>query len=601
MHGLAKYYKIMNDTVATQKSKLDRKNLSLRLIGLAKPFSKEILIGMIFLVGGSFINLLFPEVIRRLLNAENLTYISQNTTTVILGLVLLITLQGFCFYWRSYIFGMVGHKAVAKLRKDLFKSLVTQDVEFFDTQRAGDLVSRLATDTVQVQTAVSLNISVLLRYGIQVIVGIILMAFMSVRLTLVIIILLPILIGISIFLGKKLKAASKAMQAELGKANIVAEETLYGVRTVKAFTQEFFEQGRYGSAIDNTLALARFRTWVAAFFASFTSVLMNGAIVAILAIGISLMNQGNLSIGDLTAFLLYGILVAISFAFLSSTFAEFSQALGAADRIFEIIDRDTKVERIGNQAKTNINNGEIIFDNISFAYPSRPDHEVLRSISFTALPGQSVALVGPSGGGKSTIVSLILRYYDPNSGEIIIDGNKIKDIDPSILRSSMAIVAQDPEIFSVTIEEILRYGKNEASQSEMEQACRDANLLEFIESLPKKFATHVGDKGIQLSGGQKQRLAIARAVLKNPKILILDEATSALDSANESLVQEAIHRVMKGRTTIAIAHRLSTVKNSDQILVIKDGQIVERGNHSELISKNGVYFELVTKQELRPS
>lgn len=570
-----------------------------RVFSLAVPYWKELAFGMIFLLGGSGINLLFPEIIRRLMDTKNFDLILENSTLILGGLCLLIALQGVCFYGRSFIFGLVGHKAVASVRKQLYEALVGQEVAFFDKNRAGDLVSRLASDTVLLQTAVSLNISVLIRYGIQVIVGIILMAWISIKLTIVLLLLLPVLIGISAVLGKKLRAASKKMHEELGKANIIAEETLYGVRTVKAFVQEGNEALRYGGAIDETLAMARLRTWIAAFFASFSSVLMNISIVLVLGFGLYLLKDNTISVGSLTAFLLYGLIVAVSFAFLSGTYGEFSQALGAADRIFEIIDRSPEIERTKSSSLFSISKGEVSFNSVTFAYPSRPEIDVIKNISFSISSGHSLALVGPSGSGKTTITNLLFRFYDPKQGEILIDGVNIASISPAELRGSMAVVAQDPEIFSVTIEQILRYGKPTASQEELRNACKDANILEFIETLPNKFQTHVGDKGVQLSGGQRQRLAIARAILKNPKILVLDEATSSLDSANEALIQEALERIMRGRTTIVIAHRLSTVKNVNSILVLREGSIVERGTHSELISNGGLYKELVDKQELR--
>ena len=586
-----KSYRDMSDNKKSQNMR--------RVVGLALPYWRELSIGMLFLIGGSGINLLFPEIIRRLLDSTNFNYLVDNLSLVILGLIALIIIQGLCFYGRSYIFGFVGHKAVAGLRKQLYSSLVGQDVEFFDKNRAGDLVSRLASDTVLLQTAVSLNISVLIRYSIQVIVGIALMAWISVWLTLVLILILPILVGISAVLGKKLKSASKKMQEELGKANMIAEETLYGVRTVKAFAQEKNESSRYGQAIDATLAMAKIRAWVAAFFASFSSVLMNLAIVLVLGFGIYLLKLGTISMGSLTAFLLYGVIVAVSFAFIASTYSEFAQSLGAAERVFEIIDHKPIIEGRATTKSSLISQGSVSFKNVSFSYPSRPEKAVLNNISFEVGSGQSIALVGPSGSGKTTIINLLLSFYNPSSGTICIDNVDISTMRPGEFREQVAIVAQDPEIFSVTIEEILRYGKPAASMEELRAACADANILEFIESLPSQFKTHVGDKGVQLSGGQRQRLAIARAILKNPKILILDEATSSLDSANEALIQQALERIMRGRTTIVIAHRLSTVKNVDNILVLKDGSVTESGPHSSLIEQGGLYRQLVEKQELR--
>ena len=575
------------------------KNLGKRLFSLALPHKGTLLAALFFLAGATGINLLFPELIRRLLNLEEKSYLIDNLESIALVLVTLFGIQALCIYMRSYLLGIVGQKVVAKLRQDLFTALIQQEIAFFDRQRIGDLVSRLASDTTLVQSAVSTSISVFIRYSLQVLIGMALMLSISIELTLAIIVILPLLVTVSIYLGKKLKRLSKAVQEQLGLANVVAEETTYSARTVKAFGKEAYESKRYSLAIDRALELGIKRTKVSAFLQSFVSFLMNAAIVLVMFYGIYMVQSSPLSVGDLTGFLLYGVLVAVSFAFLAGTYSDFTQAMGASERIFEILDRepDLPVPKAPDNLPSPAR-GEVTFDDVSFEYPSRPGERVIDTISFRLMQGETLALVGPSGAGKSTVVALILRFYDASSGRITFDGFDIRRVSTHALRSRIAVVSQEPEVFSATIAENLRYGKLDAPTEELEAVCEQANLLEFIQGLSNGFNTHVGDRGIQLSGGQKQRLAIARAMLKNPALLLLDEATSALDSENERLVQDAIRSLMKNRTTLVIAHRLSTVKNADQLIVLDHGRVVQQGKHETLREAEGLYSQLVARQEL---
>ncbi|RMD87892.1 MAG: ABC transporter ATP-binding protein [Candidatus Dadabacteria bacterium] len=571
-----------------------------RLLSLALPHKWELLGGMVFLLGGAAINLCFPQIIRGLINSAGKGIAASHPSEVVLVLVGLIALQGICFYGRSYLFGIVGHKVVAEVRNSLFSRLIRQDISFFDAQRAGDLVSRLASDTLLLQNAVSIHLSVFARYGIQIIAGIVLMATISVRLTLAIVAVLPILIGFSAIFGARLKRATRAMQEALGKATSVSEEVLYGIRTVKAFCKEKVEENRYANHISESLKRAFDRTRISATLSSTATVLMNVSIVLVVWYGIELVRGGAMGVGDLAAFLLYGMIVAVSFAFFVHTLSEFYQALGGAERIFSAMDAVPVIE-VTTSGKTDFSRseGRVEFQDVRFSYPSRPEREVLKGISFSANKGDTVALVGPSGAGKSTVISLLLRFYDVSSGAVLIDGINVKDLPPESIRERIGLVSQDPDIFSVTIREVLMYGKGSASEDELIEACRKANIYDFIQDLPQGLDTFVGDRGVQLSGGQKQRLAIARAMLKDPQILVLDEATSSLDSRNEQIIQEALYRLMKGRTTIIIAHRLSTIRNADQVLVMNEGEIIEHGSHDELVKLNGLYKELVSRQQLR--
>jgi ATP-binding cassette subfamily B protein len=573
-----------------------------RVILLAKPHAGKLCIGLLALAGGAAINLLLPEVIRRILNQPEPGYLAAHSIEIGFALILLFAIQALCFYFRSFFFGVVGQRVVASIRDRLYTSIIRQDIEFFDSNRVGDLVSRISSDCSLLQDAVSLRLSVFIRYGIQVSAGIVLMSLISLRLTFAIVLTLPVLIGFSIVLGKRLKALSRLQQKELGLATNIAEETISGVRIVNAFNRQEYEGGRFQNAANKVLDAGIQRTGVAAFFASFVSFIMNGCIVVIMLYGVTLVSSDSLTIGDLSAFMLYGLIVAVSFSFLSSGYAEFVQALGAAERVFEVIDRQppppTRGEPEALATSAEKKAGDILFEGASFSYPSRPDIEVLSKVSFQVPSGKTVALVGPSGAGKSTIVNLLLRFYDPAEGEILFDGVDIRDVTPADLRKQIAIVPQETELFATSIAENLRYGKGEATLDELRDVAKKASLLEFIEGLPDGFDTPVGERGVQLSGGQKQRLAIARAMLRNPRLLILDEATSSLDSENEHLVQLALGELMSGRSALVIAHRLSTIRNADSVIVLDNGKVVQSGTHDELCESPGLYQQLVKRQDL---
>lgn len=570
-----------------------------RLVALVRPHLGTFVVAMLGLAIGSGINLLFPEIVRRLIDGPYTTFFSEHRFAVGGGLILLFALQGTGFYLRSYYFGVIGQRVVATLRRELFESVLLQEVSFFDERRTGDLVSRLHADTQLIQDAVSLRLSILIRYALQVVVGIALMVWLSPRLTLAIVLFVPLLVFFSIFLGRKLRRLSRAQQSELGRATDVAEETFAAIRVVKAFARESFENTRYDTVNANVLALGVQRTGVSAFFSSFVSFLMNTCIVLVLLYGLSIVGSGALSSGDLTAFLLYGVIVAVSFAFIASTWAEIMQTAGAAERIFEILDL-TAPRPLPTAAAPRLVawRGDVEFDRVSFAYPTRPSVSVLNGVTFRLAPGESTALVGPSGSGKSTIVSLLLGFYPTSHGQIRCGGHDIDRLSLEELRRRIAIVPQEPQLFATTIADNLRYGKETATLDELREACAQANILEFIESLPDRFATPVGERGVQLSAGQKQRLVIARAMLKDPTLLILDEATSALDSENEYLVQKALTSLLENRTALIIAHRLSTIKNCDHLLVMEQGRIVQSGTHETLSRGPGLYSQLVARQEL---
>ncbi|MCX6130130.1 MAG: ATP-binding cassette domain-containing protein, partial [Proteobacteria bacterium] len=405
----------------------------------------------------------------------------------------------------------------------------------------------------------------------------------------------PIAIGTAMF-GKKIRRISRDVQDALAETGIVAEETISGIRTVRAFAKESFEVERYTKALQRSFQLARKRISSIAVITAVAGLLGYSAIVGVLWYGGRLVIAGQMSVGDLSSFILYAMTVAISVGALGSLWTDFMSATGAAKRVFELLDQKPTIGLRAGLSLPQVE-GRLDFHLVNFSYPTRPDIAVLKKLQLSIAPGEVVALVGPSGSGKSTVAALITRFYDPISGHISLDGHDLRELDGNWLRQQIGVVSQDPVLLSASIAENIRYGKINASEQDLHRAAKAANAHEFIESFPDGYATIVGERGIQLSGGQRQRVAIARAMLKDPRVLILDEATSALDAESEHLVQEALERLMQGRTTVVIAHRLSTVRNANRVLVIQNGEIVESGTHENLMAdRNGLYFKLVNRQ-----
>lgn len=496
---------------------------------------------------------------------------------------------------RYYLFTLAGEKIVIALRQRLFSQILWQEVSFFDFNRTGELMSRLSSDCASLQNTVSVNISMTFRNLGQVLGGLGFMFYTSWKLSLIMLVLLPPTALSAALFGRRIRRVSKSFQGSLAEASIVAEETIFGVRTVKSFVQEEHELGRYQSSLTRALGFARSRVFAITQFMTVVSILGSAAICFVLWFGGRQVILEKMTGGDLTQFLLYLVIVAIGVASLGSLWGDLMSGVGASLRVFEILEQVPEVSDQGDEI-SNLQ-GEIEFKNVHFTYPSRPQREVIRDLSFKIEPGQMVALVGASGGGKSTIGHLLARFYDVSKGEIRLDNQPLNDLSLQWLRQRVGIVSQEPLLISSTILENICYGKPNASFEEVKEAAIAANAFDFIDGFSEGFETLVGEKGVQLSGGQKQRVAIARAVLKDPKILILDEATSNLDAESEALVQEALHRLMQSRTTLVIAHRLSTVKNADQILVIEEGRVVQAGTHDRLAQdSNGLYYRLLNRQ-----
>lgn len=569
----------------------------MRLLSLSRDEWPILFKGMVFLFISSAALMVYPQYIKVIIDEAMKTKDMSGLNIAALVAMAVFIIQAIASSLRYYYFTIAGEKTVKRLRSKLFSQIISQEMPFFDFSKTGELLGRLSADTAILQNALSVNISMLIRSGFQALGGLSLLFYTSTKLTLFILLILPpIGILVAIF-GKKVKAFSKSTQDALALSSAVAEESLSGVRTVKAFAQESWEINRYDEQLQTSFELSRKKIRVVANFTGLVSVLGFLAIVFIVWYGGKLVIQNEMSIGTLTSYILYVITVAFSAGLLGSLYTDFMSAFGAAHRVFELIEKSTVgIENFNKPLKT-ISKGQIDIQQAQFAYPARPEVTILNSLSLSIAAQETVAIVGSSGGGKSTIAQLLMRFYDLDDGDILIDQKSIKDYDLYALRNQIGIVSQEPILISESIEDNIRYGKPEASFEEVAEAAKLAYAYDFIKAFPEGFKTLVGEKGVQLSGGQKQRVAIARAILKDPKILILDEATSALDSESESLVQKALENLRKSRTTLIIAHRLSTVKNADKIFVLNQGKMVQVGTHEELMAmKDGFYHKLIEKQ-----
>lgn len=577
--------------------KNNNRTFFVKLLNLSRDEWPILIKGMIFLLVSSAALMVYPQYIKTIIDEALKTKdLNALNMAALLALVVFV-IQAITSSLRYYYFTLAGEKTVKRLRAQLFSQIISQEMPFFDFSKTGELLGRLSADTAVMQNALSVNISMLLRNLFQAIGGIVLLFITSTKLTIFILLLIPPLAFLVAVFGKRVKAISRSTQDALAVSSAVAEESLSGVRTVKAFAQERWESERYQQQLDKSFKLSVNKILEITKFTGAVSLIGFSAIVFIVWFGGKLVIQGELSIGTLTSYILYVMTVAFSAGMLGSLYSDFMSAFGAGHRIFELLEASTVKEENFNKSLKTISEGLIEFKNVDFSYPARPDAIVLNQLTFTINPNETIAIVGPSGSGKSTIAQLLMHFYDLNSGQLLIDNKDIKNFDLYTLRNQIGIVSQEPILISESIEDNIRYGRPDASLEEVYAASKLAYAHDFITNFPDGYKTLVGEKGVQLSGGQKQRVAIARAILKNPKILILDEATSALDSESEFLVQKALENLQKKRTTLIIAHRLSTVKKADKIFVLDQGRIVQNGSHEELIlNTEGFYNKLIEKQ-----
>ena len=553
-------------------------------------------VGLFFLLLTGGTALAFPKLMGMLIdcvkNKDN-----EQANFIAFGLVVILLMQSLFSFFRLSLFVNFTENTLANLRLALYSNLVKLPMTFFSQKRVGELNSRISSDITQIQDTLTSTIAEFLRQFILIIGGVILLGTESIKLTLLMLSVVPLIAVAAVIFGRFIRKYSKKVQDQVAESQVIVEETMQGISIVKAFANEWYEIARYDGKIKEIVKIAIKGGKYRGYFASFIIFCLFGAIVAVVWFGVRLSIGGEMSVGQLISFVLYSTFVGASFGGIAELYAQIQKAIGATERVFELLEEIP--EKINNKHSDSIEKikGNVSFKNVAFCYPSRKEIQVLKEVSFNADFGQKIAIVGPSGAGKSTIATLLLRFYDIDAGEILIDGKNIYEYDLETLRENMSIVPQDVILFGGTIRENIAYGKPNATEEEINIAAKQANAFNFIEGFPEKFETIVGERGIKLSGGQRQRIAIARALLKNPSILILDEATSSLDSESEKLVQEALEILMEGRTSIIIAHRLSTIRSADQIIVLDNGKINEQGTHQELIGlENGIYKNLSNLQ-----
>lgn len=571
-----------------------------------RPYRSTFTIGWIFLIFSSSVGLIFPYILGQLLGApvqdgesmgsnfvDAITF--DNINQIAIALFVLFGLQSFFSFFRIVLFTKVTENTLADLRYVAFDRLLHMPLDFFNRNKVGELTSRITGDINLIQDTLKTTIAEFFRQIVTITGGIIWLFFLSWKLALIMLATVPIMSIIAVIFGRFIRGLSKDAQETTAKSNAILEESLTGINNVKSFTNEVLELLRYRIAIEEIKRInIKSGNWRGV-FVSFIFLFLFGAIVFIIWQGVTMVQNGELNLTQFNAFLIFTVMLGASVGSLPELYATIQKTIGATERLMQLIQEDSEKELYTGQKLSPIN-GDISFRNVHFSYPQRKDIEVLQGLNLDIKSGQTVALVGHSGVGKSTVASLLLHYYKVDSGEICFDNVPVDEILVKHLRSQIAIVPQELILFSGTIKENIAYGKSGATQEDIENAARKAFAFDFIDGFPEKFETQVGDRGIQLSGGQKQRIAIARAILKNPKILILDEATSALDSESEKLVQLALDELMKNRTSVVIAHRLSTIRKADKIVVMEKGIAIEEGSHDELLNKNGVYTLLMESQ-----
>jgi len=567
-----------------------------RLVAYIRPYWRWMAVAVFALVISSVLGLVLPLVVRNLVDFVFVNKDFGDLNRVTAALVVVFIFQSLFTFVQQMALAYVGEHAVADIRIDVYTHMQELPLSFYAERRTGELVSRLTNDVALLQQSITWNLVILLRQIITIIGAAVLLFWLDWRLTLLILLVVPIITLTMVYLGGRIRAASVAVQDALAEVSSVAEETTRGVRIVKSFARERHEVERFSGTVMKLYQAAMHRARTNALLAPIIGLIASITITGILYYGGAQVILGRLTPGDLIAYLIYTVLIASPVAIMADLYGQFQAAIGASQRMLDLLDTPPELSDAPDAAPLPPVAGDVVFDNVSFHYTAAID--VISGVSFTARAGQLIALVGPSGAGKSTLVNLIPRFYDVVEGCITIDGRDVRDVTLRSLREQIGIVPQETLLFSGTVYDNIRYGRLEATREEVEAAALAANAHRFIvDDLAEGYATAVGEQGVKLSGGQRQRIAIARAILKDPRILILDEATSSLDSASESLVQEALERLMVGRTSFVIAHRLSTVLNADWILVMNRGEIVEQGTHAALLRiPDGLYTQLYRMQ-----
>jgi len=598
-----------------RKVKISKESLkqALILFSYLKPYRMKFILGLVCIALSAFTTSLFPLFLGKMIDAAspganlpiigggigsqfgfNLKDIRWSLNTTLILIFIQLSIQTVFSYMRVYLLTEVGEKSLADMRKDVYSKLLSMPMTFFTEKRVGELSNRISSDLSQIQDAISFTLAEFLRGIFTLVICLTFIFWIKAKLALVMLAVVPVIAVLAVVFGVRIRKMARKAQDQLAESGTIVQETFQGIAVVKAFTNEFYEIGRYVksvySVVDTAISNARYR----GAFISFMIFSVFGAIAFVMWYGANMIQSGQLTIGSLTMFVIFSMLVGGTFAGFADMFSQLQKTLGATESIREILrteGEEVDLKQTVIEPKY-VLKGNVRFEHLAFSYPTRKDVPVLKNISLDAQNGEQIAIVGASGAGKSTIASLLLKFYEPDSGAIFFDEHPASTIPVSQLRMQMAFVPQDVLLFGGTIKENIAYGKPGAGDNEILEAALKANAHEFVSRFPEQYGTIVGERGVKLSGGQRQRIAIARAILKDPAILVLDEATSSLDSESEKLVQEALDNLMKGRTTFVIAHRLSTIRNADKIIVIDKGVVLESGTHQKLMNHNGLYRKL---------
>lgn len=580
----------MNTSIKTEL-KTERKNIR-KIYSFFRPYLRYIILSGFCVVTYTAVTLTLPWVVRHLIDSVFVDKNGELLGKISIGLIFLFILLGFVAFLRNYYMEYIGQRVTADLRIGLFERLQSLSINFFDNRRTGEIISRFTNDVTIIQNA-AVNIPMtLFRQLILFFGGIAIILYMNWKLTGLIILLVPVVITAARYYGVRIKKYSIKVQDKLGSVTTILEEVISSIRLVKSFVREDYEKDRFSRQVEKTFQTALCRLKLSATFGPVLIFLTYSISTAILWFGGLQVIKGNITPGELIAFILYAVMISGPMGTFARLYTQVQEALGAMHRVFDLFEKQPEIIDLPNAPKIGPVKGKVKFNDVCFEYTSGVP--VLKNINFECSPGEIIALVGPSGAGKTTFINLIHRFYDPLRGIIEIDGNNIREINLRSLLSQIALVPQETFLFGSTIRENIRYGRIEATQSELIEAAKAANAHQFISELPEGYDTNIGEKGIKLSGGQRQRLAIARAILKNPRILIFDEGMSSLDNQSEALIQEALENFMAFRTTFIIAHRLSTVQHADRIIVMDQGEIIEEGKHADLLKQKGLYHYLYT-------
>lgn len=562
-----------------------------------KPYLKQIIIASVALVFTAALTLGLVQYVRLIVDRGFVEGSTESLNTAILGFLIVAVLQAIGTFARFYWVSWLGERVTADIRKAVYKHIINLHPGYFEDNLSGEIQSRITTDTTLIQSVIGSSASIALRNLLMMIGGTLFLFITNPKLTSVVLLCIPLVIGPIMFFGRKVRRLSRDSQDEIANVGAYVGESIQQIKTVQAYNQQTHNDGVFSRYVETAFDVAKDRILMRSVLITVVMTLVFAALAVMIWVGGQDVINGRMSAGELTAFVAYAVIVATAVGAISQVISELQRAAGAMERLIELLEAESLIQAPAVPAKlVDTFTGQLDFKSVSFAYPSRPDTLALNEVTLTVRPGESLALVGPSGAGKSTLLDLVLRFYDPSAGHLTLDGIDVRDLTPTELRSHIAIVSQQPALFTGSVIDNIRFGRPDASLDEVRAAAESAFASEFIELLPQGYDSFLGEAGVRLSGGQRQRLAIARAILNDPEILLLDEATSALDAESERKVQIALEKLMKGRTSLVIAHRLATVMNVDRIAVLENGRLIATGTHGTLLKDCELYANLAKLQ-----